>query len=129
VADHLVNCSLNGVNAYQRQDFTDGSGRQRCREVEQLLGQDLVGYTTRSIATGGEWIPENQWVKRGVKGHQFPTLKGEPKEVMKQATYRHMPLVVRTDLLEELENTLRPLGKSLPDPIEQCCFRTLDDGS
>ena len=36
-------------------DFTDNAGFQRCAQVEQFMGRDLVKYTTRSLANGRRW--------------------------------------------------------------------------
>jgi len=90
-------------------DWTDGPTPQKCPEIEQEVGPEFVKYTHRSIVTGRRFSEIDDWVHFG---RIIPAIVGN-------RTYRHTPLIVRTDTVENLYNVLKERGiKTLNYPIE-----------
>jgi SAM-dependent methyltransferase len=90
-------------------DFTDQAGFQRCRSIEQLMGKEYVRYTTRSVGKNRRWVDNKQWVSPGF----YMNLT-----MADGLTYQHTPLVVRTDTIESLKESLTQQGLDLAYPIE-----------
>jgi Glycosyl transferases group 1 len=92
-------------------DYTDYASRQRCRDVEQLVGPEFVSYSKRSVVRGRRWKTSSSWVEVG----RIANLRDDNGNV----TYRHTPFIVRTDTVESLQVALRERGLALRDPIER----------
>jgi Glycosyl transferases group 1 len=92
-------------------DYTDYSSRQRCHNVEQLVGPEFVSYSKRSVVRGRRWKYKSSWVEVGRIAH----LRDDDGNV----TYRHTPFIVRTDTVESLQVALKERGLALQDPIER----------
>jgi Glycosyl transferases group 1 len=92
-------------------DYTDYSSRQRCHNVEQLVGPEFVSYSKRSVVRGRRWKNKSSWVEVG----RIANLWDDNGNV----TYRHTPFIVRTDTIESLQGALRERGLALHDPIER----------
>mmetsp|Transcript_517 Transcript_517/g.1484 ORF Transcript_517/g.1484 Transcript_517/m.1484 type:complete len:808 (+) Transcript_517:120-2543(+) len=104
-------------------DFSDGAGRQRCLDVESLVGIDLVSYSARSITRNRGWLPLEEWVQFGykvTKPEDYSYLKNVPRSVQGEKHYHHTPLPVRTDTVSEFRSVLNSNHKiGLPHPIEK----------
>ena len=90
-------------------DFTDGWSRQRCHNVEAEVGTDFVQYSKRSLVIDRWFVEKEKWVKSG----EIIPLEYDGKY------YRHTPLIVRTDTIENLQQVLFGRGMKLRDPIEE----------
>lgn len=101
-------------------DWSDRSNRARCKDVEHAVGRDFVFYNKRSIVAKRSWNNETDWVSVGhVMNMTDPRFGG--------ATYRHIPLTVRTDIVKTMEHVLREQHNlTLRDPIERRIDRTID---
>lgn len=91
-------------------DFTDQANMQRCRNIERLMGLDYLRYTKRSMGKGRMWLVTKKWVTFGYHLNQT-TDAGY--------TYKHTPLVVRTDTIESLKGNLKGRGLNLTSPIHE----------
>jgi SAM-dependent methyltransferase len=89
-------------------DWTDHPSKQRCWNVEQVVGEGYVFYSQRSIVKGRSWVSGKRWVR--------PGRITDPLENGKM--YKHTPLIVRTDMIESLQSALRERGFTLRDRIE-----------
>ena len=89
-------------------DFTDGWSRQRCTNIEEAVGSEFVHYSKRSRVNGRWWHSGKNWVTEG----HVRSIEEKGK------TYKHSPLVVRTDTIESLKHALDQRGMKLSDPIE-----------
>jgi Glycosyl transferases group 1 len=92
-------------------DYTDYTTRQRCHNVEQLVGHEFVSYSKRSVVLGRRWKYKSSWVEVG----RVANLRDDDGNV----TYRHTPFIVRTDTVKSLQVTLKERGLALHDPIER----------
>jgi hypothetical protein len=90
-------------------DFTDGVTRQRCKNIERVMGKEYVNYSQRSLARKRHWDFAKKWVDVGFR---IP-LDHE------DATYQHSPLVVRTDTIEALQEVLTQRKSNLAAPLEK----------
>lgn len=90
-------------------DFTDYANLQRCKNVEDLMGKEYVKYTTRSVGKSRSWLSTKEWVNFGSRLN-LSRADG--------LTYQHTPLVVRTDTIESLRQSLAKRGLGLDYPIE-----------
>ena len=92
-------------------DFTDNHQLQKCKTIEAIMGHQYIRYTARSTAKGRKWIDKDQWVKFGYKqSFEIPRLN---------SSYQHTTLVVRTDEIESIQNTLVKRGMKLTTSIEK----------
>lgn len=89
-------------------DFTDGPAFQKCADIENELGPEMVTYSSRSIVFGRDWDFERDWVKFGVAGERW----------YRDKFYAHTPLIVRSDTITNLKQVLASKGKKLTYPIE-----------
>lgn len=89
-------------------DFTDGVTKQRCKDIEKDMGTDYVKYFQRSVATRRHWDFDQNWID---VGKHIPLTAGG-------VTYRHTPLVVRTDTIEALQQILTERGLDLSSRLE-----------
>jgi hypothetical protein len=46
-------------------DFTDGAAHQRCKGVEEEVGEEFVSYSIRSIVSGRRFVNQSRWVENG----------------------------------------------------------------
>lgn len=101
-------------------DWSDGNVRARCKNVEQAVGREFVFYNKRSLVASRSWNNATDWVSVGhVMNMTDPRFGG--------ATYRHIPLTVRTDIVETMELVLKEQHNlTLRDPIERRINRTID---
>jgi hypothetical protein len=90
-------------------DFTDGVTRQRCKNIEQVIGKEYVNYSQRSLARGRHWDFDKKWVDVGFR---VPLLH-------ENALYQHSPLVLRTDTIEALRDVLLQRNLKLTAPLEK----------
>jgi hypothetical protein len=90
-------------------DFTDGVTRQRCKAIERLLGKEYVRYSQRSLARKRHWDFDKKWVDVGF--HIPMDHEG--------TTYRHSPLIVRTDTIEALKEVLTLRNMNMSSPLEE----------
>jgi hypothetical protein len=90
-------------------DFTDGVTRQRCKNIERVIGKEYVNYSQRSLARKRHWDFDKKWVDVGFR---IP-LEHE------NALYQHSPLVVRTDTIEALQEVLTQRNSNLTAPLEK----------
>jgi SAM-dependent methyltransferase len=90
-------------------DFTDQASLQRCKNVERFMGREYVYYATRSMGKDRRWDSKRNWVRMG---HLLET------KLRDGTSYRHIPLVVRTDTIVSLQATLKRRGHDLTYPIE-----------
>lgn len=89
-------------------DFTDGVTRQRCKNIERVIGKEYVHYSQRSLARRRHWDFDKKWVDVGFR---IPMLHED-------ALYQHAPLVVRTDTIEALQEALTQRNMNLTAPLE-----------
>ena len=101
-------------------DWSDKTTRARCVSVEQAVGRDFVFYSKRSVVAKRSWNNATNWVSEGsLMNMTDPRFGG--------ATYRHIPLTVRTDIVQTMELVLREQHNlTLRDPIERQIHRTID---
>jgi hypothetical protein len=94
-------------------DWSDTKAEVRCSNVERAVGREFVFYSKRSIVSNRRWDNDTDWVSIGyLKNLSDPRSGG--------TTYRHIPLPVRTDIVETLEWLLREVyNLTLRDPIER----------
>lgn len=87
-------------------DFTDQRTYYRCKGLEAIVGQEFVIYSKRSVVVDRVW--NKNWVSLG-------------KKVLEKdnVTYERMPLIVRTDIVETLNDVLQSRGIKLSDAIEK----------
>eukprot|EP00977_Amphora_coffeiformis_P018460 scaffold6506_cov171-Amphora_coffeaeformis.AAC.8 len=91
-------------------DFTDNHQLQKCKKIEAVMGRQYIRYTARSVAKGRKWIEKDKWVDFGLaQSFEIPRLN---------SSYLHTDLVVRTDEIESLKNTLAKRGMKLTSAIE-----------
>jgi len=91
-------------------DWTDYPIPMRCRIVEQAVGKEFVHYSHRSVIEARKWNEEKGWVDSGFF---------LDSDRLQNITYRHTPLIVRTDTVEMLDVYLRSrLGLNLSYPVE-----------
>jgi glycosyltransferase involved in cell wall biosynthesis len=90
-------------------DFTDGVTRQRCKNIERDIGKEYVLYSQRSVARKRHWDFKKNWIDVGFK---IPMAHED-------TTYRHSPLVVRTDTIEALQEVLKERNLNLASPLEE----------
>jgi len=90
-------------------DWTDYPVPMRCRAIEGAVGKEFVSYSHRSITDNRRWNHDAGWVELG------DLIDVERYGV----TYRHTPLIVRTDTVAHLADTLgTKYGVNLSFPIE-----------
>lgn len=95
-------------------DFTDfWITRNRCPELERIMGRDLVFYSARSIVTGRDWSSDINWVTlpKNVSSLPLPNLQSQ--------FLQHVSFAVRTDIVQVTQKLLKMQGKDLSDPIEE----------
>jgi hypothetical protein len=91
-------------------DWHDYPRLHQCTNVEEAVGKEFVFYSQRSIVKRRKWNQEKGWVDAGTLINLAE--EGGP-------AYRHTPLVVRTDIIENLKSSLRERGLTrLSDNIE-----------
>lgn len=90
-------------------DWTDFDAIQRCDDVEQAVGRDFVQYSKRSLVEDRHWNNDKEWVELGKRFNQ--TIPHGP-------VYHHIPLVVRTDTIQNLQTALQSRGMNLFDRLE-----------
>jgi hypothetical protein len=101
-------------------DWSDKTNRPRCTDVEKAVGREFVFYSKRSIVTRRSWNNATDWVS---VGHVMNTTD----QRLGGATYRHIPLTVRTDIVKTMELVLQDQHNlTLRDPIERSIHRTID---
>ena len=91
-------------------DWTDFFPKQKCPTIEKLVGRDYVSYHQRSIVTGRYWDDRLDWVVSG----RYIALSDRQGR-----TYKHTPLVVRTDTIQNLHDLLHERGYKLKDALEE----------
>jgi hypothetical protein len=88
-------------------DLTDFSKVLRCPAIEQAMGAERVFYGKRSIVQGRAFSDHQQWTRLGHK-------------IDLPSSYRHTPLIVRTDTVQSLHEVLvEHYNQTLASPIEQ----------
>ena len=88
-------------------DWSDRTNTPRCTQIEDELGCDNVHYSIRSIVKDRTWNSDTEWVNVG-------------RIQQLEANYNHVPLFVRTDTVETLENVLQEqYDMNLASPIER----------
>jgi hypothetical protein len=94
-------------------DFGDYPNRQRCRNVEKTVGRDFVYYSKRSNVRDRKWDDAKQWVDVGIR-------RPELENTTEGGGFRYpfTPLIVRTDTVKHLQETLLLRGLTLRDKIE-----------
>jgi hypothetical protein len=113
-------------------DFTDAPSVQVCKNVESTMGIEYVHYSQRSIVKGRFFDSHAGWIETG----------DVMKLVHRGKTYRHTPLIVRTDTVAALEKVLKqpthyndsalPLSQSienLPRSVDVSHFWPIDGKS
>lgn len=101
-------------------DWTDYPSQQRCRQIEAAVGPDFVKYSQRSITSGRFWNPRKNWVDEGTVINMGQAEVDPTKRRRRSATppYKHTPLVVRTDTVENLRDALKRRKLNMRDDIE-----------
>ncbi|CAJ1965649.1 unnamed protein product [Cylindrotheca closterium] len=98
-------------------DFTDQRTYHRCKGLELIVGKEFMFYSKRSVVVDRVFDSSQNWVTLGTKVLE-----------QRNMTYEHMPLVVRTDIVEILKRILlhRYNKTKLSDPIETLWNRSVD---
>ena len=92
-------------------DFTDGPTPQRCKKIEEEIGEEFVFYSTRSIVRERMFSNETNWVESG----RLMTL-----QLKGGRSYLHTPIFARTDTVASLREVLHShYNMSLDGPIER----------
>jgi hypothetical protein len=100
----------------------EASPKQRCENLEKIIGREFVFYTKRSIVERRQWDDTTQWVK---VGHLTDLHLGTLKE--KYMNYYHAPLAVRTDTVVTLQTILQDENFHSHYHISRGALEVMDD--
>jgi len=100
------------------------SDRKLCPQFGELLGNENVVYSFRSIAKSRSWNRKEKWVNLGRK--ITPTIDFDP--AVQNYHYKHRPIGVRTDIVQAIDMNLKEQGLSLCQDMEYLLKRDIDVG-
>eukprot|EP00934_Nitzschia_sp_Nitz4_P000115 Nitzschia sp. Nitz4//scaffold134_size62860//34653//35747//NITZ4_006329-RA/size62860-processed-gene-0.34-mRNA-1//1//CDS//3329535499//115//frame0 len=99
-------------------DFTDTTEYEKCPPLEKAVGFHNVFYSKRSIVVNRSWNFDTDWVNLGER---------LPETTEEERHYKQTPLIVRTDIVEEIERLLKEEHNlKLSDNLERMETRSVD---
>ena len=97
-------------------NFGDEPEFKRCISVEIAMTREYVFYNIRSIVKGRDYDATNDWVRIGNVMEQAQTQTQRADAGV--SSFSHIPLSVRTDTVQSLQDVLQDRGMELDAPIE-----------